>query len=134
MQALYQWIVAGTPPATIVREFVADRELVKVDMSYFTELTGEIPAKFEDLLATLEPELDRPWQQVDMVERAILLIGAYELRFCPHVPWRVAVNEAIELCKMFGAEDAHRYVNGVLDKIARTHRALEIAGSSAENV
>jgi transcription antitermination protein NusB len=134
VQALYQWIVARTPPAEIVREFVADRELIKVDIEYFTELTRSIPLKFDELLEEINPAIDRKWTQVDPVEQAILLIGTYELRFCPHVPWRVVVNEAVELCKMFGAEDAHKYINGVLDKLARTSRVAEISGmSSADN-
>ncbi len=129
VQALYQWIVAGTPPTTIVQEFVADRELIKVDMGYFTELTAEIPARFDTLIAAIEPKIDRTWLQVDTVERAILLIGTYELHFCPQLPWRVVLNEAVELCKMFGAEDGHRYINGVLDKIARDALCEEITGS-----
>lgn len=133
VQALYQWIMAGTPPASIVKEFVAERELIKVDMDYFTELTREVPGKFDQLLAAIEPALDRSWSQLDTVERAILLIGTYELRFCPQIPWRVVINEAIELCKMFGAEDAHRYVNGVLDKVAHECRCVEIAGLPTVN-
>lgn len=131
MQALYQWIVARTPPADIIREFVADRELIKVDIEYFTELTRSIPLKFDELLGEINPVIDRQWAQVDPVEQAILLIGTYELRFCPHVPWRVVVNEAVELCKMFGAEDAHKYINGVLDKLARTARVAEISATSS---
>lgn len=125
---MYQWIVADTPPANIVQEFIADRELVNVDMDYFSELTREIPSKFVELLAVIEPAIDRNWTRIDTVERAILLIGTYELRFCPQIPWRVVLNEAVELCKMFGAEGAHRYVNGVLDKIAHERRCVEIAG------
>ncbi|MDA0821519.1 MAG: transcription antitermination factor NusB [Proteobacteria bacterium] len=131
VQALYQWIVARTPPADIIREFVADRELIKVDIEYFTELTRSIPLKFDELLGEINPVIDRQWAQVDPVEQAILLIGTYELRFCPHVPWRVVVNEAVELCKMFGAEDAHKYINGVLDKLARTARVAEISATSS---
>jgi transcription antitermination protein NusB len=131
VQALYQWIVARTPPADIIREFVADRELIKVDIEYFAELTRSIPPKFDELLGEISPVIDRQWAQVDPVEQAILLIGAYELRFCPHVPWRVVVNEAVELCKMFGAEDAHKYINGVLDKLARTARVAEISAMSS---
>jgi N utilization substance protein B len=130
VQALYQWIVAKTPPAEIVCEFLKDRELVKVDIDYFSDLTHSIPIKFTELLGDIEPAIDRKWARIDTVEQAVLLIGAYELRFCPHVPWRVVLNEAVDLCKMFGAEDGHKYINGVLDKVAQETRKVEIAGTS----
>lgn len=130
VQALYQWRVAGTPPGEIINEFVADRELVKVDMAYFSQLTRLIPENFDALLANIMPALDRSWTRIDTVEQAVLLVGAYELQFCPDVPWRVVVNEAVDLCKMFGAQDAHKYINGVLDKIARGVRTVEISGPS----
>ncbi len=126
VQALYQWQLAGQDPNEILREFVAERELVKVDMEYFSTLTREIPCHLETLQADLKPALDREWHKLGPVERGVLLVGAYELRFCPHVPWRVVVNEAVELCKMFGADEAHKYINGVLDKTARSLRAHEI--------
>jgi N utilization substance protein B len=125
VQALYQWQVAGQDPQDILREFVAERELVKVDLDYFAALIRGIPDHVDELVEDLRPALDRDWQQVGPVERSVLLVGAYELRYCPHIPWRVVVNEAIELCKMFGAEEAHKYVNGVLDRIARKLRPYE---------
>lgn len=126
VQALYQWQLAGQDPNDIVKEFVADRELVKVDMNYFATLTREIPARIAALLDDLGPALDREWAKIGPVERSVLLIGAYELRYSPHVPVRVVINEAIELDKMFGADEAHRYVNGVLDKLARRLRPHEV--------
>lgn len=134
VQALYQWIVARAAPAEIIGEFVADRELVKVDLDYFTELTREVPARFDDLFASIEPTIDRSWAQIGPVEQSILLIGTYELRYCPGIPWRVVVNEGVELCKMFGPEDAHKYINGVLDKIARGCREVEIADNSTVKI
>ncbi|MGD9601279.1 MAG: transcription antitermination factor NusB [Gammaproteobacteria bacterium] len=125
VQALYQWQLAGHEPGEILREFVAERELVKVDMEYFSTLTREIPRQFDDLRADLEPALDREWTKLGPVERGVLLVGAYELRHCPHIPWRVVVNEAVELCKLFGAEEAHKFVNGVLDRTARAVRPVE---------
>lgn len=129
MQAIYQWLISGTTPEKIVEEFVTDRELVKVDLEYFTELTREIPRHYDALVAGIEQAIDRDWSRIDPVEQAILLLGSYELSHCPQIPWRVVVNEGIDLCKMFGAEEAYRYVNGVLDKIAQNTRQLEIAGS-----
>ncbi len=133
VQALYQWIVTNASPIEIVGEFVSDRELIKVDLDYFTELMREVPARFDDLLVIIEPAIDRSWTQIGPVERSILLIGTYELRCCTDIPWRVVLNEGVELCKMFGPEDAHKYINGVLDKIARSCRALEIASNSTVN-
>lgn len=129
VQALYQWQMAGGEPHEIVREFVADRELVSVDMEYFTALVREVPARFEVLTADLVPLLDREWRQLDPVERSVLLIGAYEMRYCLEIPYRVVINEGVELCKMFGTVEGHRYVNGVLDRLARTSRGTEIAAA-----
>jgi len=126
VQALYQWQLAGHEPNDILREFVAERELINVDLEYFSTLTREIPRHFDELLADLTPAIDREWNKLGPVERGILLVGGYELRYCIEIPWRVVVNEAIELCKMFGAEDAHKFINGVLDKVARQVRAAEL--------
>jgi N utilization substance protein B len=134
VQALYQWIVTRASPSEIVGEFVADRELIKVDIDYFSELTREVPSRFQDLLTIIKPTIDRDWAQIGPVEQSILLIGTYELRFCPQVPWRVVLNEGVELCKMFGPEDAHKYINGVLDKVARQCREIEITGNPTVNI
>lgn len=133
VQALYQWQLAGQEPREILREFVAERELVRVDMDYFSTLTTDIPRHAATLQGDLEPALDREWQRLGPVERGVLLVGAYELRFCPDIPWRVVVNEAVELCKLFGAEESHKYINGVLDRTARRMRPLE-SGAQAEPV
>lgn len=125
VQALYQWQLSGQDPNEILREFVAERELIKVDLEYFSTLAREIPNQIEILLGDLQPALDREWKKLGPVERSVLLVGAYELRFCMQIPWRVVVNEAIELCKMFGADEAHKYVNGVLDKVVRVIRSVE---------
>ena len=129
VQALYQWQMAGQEPGDILREFIAERELTKVDLDYFSTLTRDIPRQFAELKADLVPLLDRDWDKLGPVERSVLLIGGYELRHCPHIPWRVVVNEGIELCKMFGAEEAHKYVNGVLDRLARRLRPRESAAA-----
>lgn len=130
VQALYQWQMAGQEPCDIVREFVADRELVSVDMDYFSALVRDVPTQFETLKADLAPCLDREWRQLDPVERSVLLIGAYEMRNCLEVPYRVVINEGIELCKMFGTVEGHRYINGVLDRLAHATRGPEIAASN----
>ncbi len=122
LQALYQWQLAGQDPSDIVREFVAERELVDVDLGYFSTLTREIPATVVELERYLEGVLDRPLRELGPVERCVLWIGVYELKFCPEMPWRVVIDESIELAKMFGPEQAYRYVNGVLDRVVRAVR------------
>jgi transcription antitermination protein NusB len=126
VQALYQWQIAGQDPQDILTEFVAERELVSVDMEYFTVLVSEIPAQFDTLQADLQSCLDREWKKLDPVERSVLMIGAYEMRNCPEVPYRVVISEGVELCKMFGTAEGYRYVNGVLDKLAQDQRTPEI--------
>lgn len=130
MQALYQWQLAGQEPNDILKEFVAEREVINADMALFETLTRGIPRHIEELEADLRSVIDRPVQELDPVERAILLIGAYELRHCVETPWRVVINEAIELEKMFGAEQGHRYVNTALDRLARALRPVETAAGS----
>lgn len=127
VQALYQWQIGGHEPRDILSEFVADRELIDVDMAYFELLVKEVPAKFDALKAELSPYIDREWLQLDPVERSVLLIGTFEMKHCPEMPYRVVINESVELCKMFGTVEGHRYVNGVLDKLAHSLRELEIS-------
>ncbi|MEM7467277.1 MAG: transcription antitermination factor NusB [Pseudomonadota bacterium] len=131
VQALYQWLLAGQPPNQIIQEFIADRELVNVDMAYFSELTKTIPENYDQLRAFIIPHLDRDWQQIGPVEKCVLLVGAYELSSNPEIPWKVVINEAVGLSKMFGSEDAHKYINGVLDKIAETETRLGLPGAPA---
>lgn len=128
VQALYQWLVNETQPTTMIRQFSEQPEgLGRADSEYFTELLNGIVKHAPQLTLLLVPHLDRPLNQLDPVEHAILLLGAYELQFKPEVPWKVAVNEAINLSKIFGAEDGFKFINGVLDKLAHTQRSDEIA-------
>ncbi len=132
LQALYQWQMAGHDPKDILSEFVAERELLGVDMAYFRELTQEIPEQIQILQSQLRTVIDRQLEQLGTVERAALYIGAYELSFRPEVPWRVVVNEAVELTKMFGAQGAYKYINGALDNLARELRPDEIANEPGQ--
>jgi transcription antitermination protein NusB len=131
VQALYQWLLAEQPPKEIIKEFIAERELINVDTEYFCHLTEAIPDKYDELLGLIVPHLDRAWEQIDPVEKCVLLVGAYELSSKPEIPWKVVINEAVGLCKMFGSEDAHKYVNGVLDKLAEFGRRDNLLGASA---
>jgi len=127
VQALYQWQVGGHEPQDIVREFVDERELDSVDKEYFGTLVREVAQQFETLKRDLEVCIDREWTKLDPVERSVLLIGAYEMRNCLEMPFRVVINEGVELCKMFGTVEGYRYVNGVLDRLAQAQRAVEVA-------
>ena len=126
-QALYEWQITGQDPARITAQFLADEDLRKADSDYFQELVRQVPTRVAEIDAALEPFLDRPLARVDPVERAILRIGGYELMWRPDLAYRIVINEAVELAKLFGAEQGHRYVNGVLDKLARAIRSAEFA-------
>jgi N utilization substance protein B len=125
LQALYQWQMTGQDVTVVEHQFLEDEELAKADVGLFVALLRGIPTSLGRLDAALAPLLDRPVEQVDPVERAVLRIGAYELMEHPDIPYRVVINEAVELAKLFGAEQGHRYVNGVLDRLARQLRSAE---------
>lgn len=121
-QALYQWEMTGKGMPEIDAEFHAVRDLQGADLEYFRELLLKVAENIKELDDILGPILDRKIEEVDPVEKAILRIGVYELNYRVDIPYRVIINEAIILAKKFGAEQAHAYVNGVLDKVARTVR------------
>ncbi len=127
LQALYQWQLTGQNVSDIERDFLEEQDMEKVDIDYFQELLHKIPANVTDLDGHCDSYLDRPISQIDPVEQAILRIGAYELAFRPDIPYRVVINEAVELAKVFGAEQSHKYINGVLDKVAQQLREVEVA-------
>lgn len=126
MQALYQWQMTGQSPAEIIRQFMEEQDMKKVDRKYFEELINAIPQQKEELDIYAAKVLDRNIEQVDPIERAILRIGIYELKQRIDIPYRVVINEAVELAKLFGAEQGHRYINGTLDKVAQELRAIEV--------
>lgn len=126
MQALYEWQVAGNAPLDILNTYRAEQNLKNVDEDYFRDLflnTIQHQQQVDELMAGL---LDRPLAEVDPIETAILRMACYELAHRPDVPYKVVINEAIELAKTFGAEAGHKFVNGILDKAALTIRAEEI--------
>lgn len=122
MQALYQWQLTGQSAADINLQFLADEESAGADLEYFTELLKGSVADHEQIKAALAPFIDRPVEQLDPVEAAILMIGMYELMNRIEVPFRVVINEGVDLCKRFGATEAHKYINAVLDRAAREIR------------
>ena len=126
MQALYQWHMAGASLADIEAEFRADYDFSQVDLEYFQALLHGIPRCVDELEKTLEPLLDRRLDELDPIERTLLRMGTFELAKRPDVPYKVVINEAVALAKKFGATDGHKYINGVLDKVARQLRKLEV--------
>lgn len=125
VQALYEWHMTAQDPATIIQQFIADQDLRKADPDYFRALVEQIPSQVATIDAALQPFLDRPLAKVDPVELAILRLGAYELLQRPDITYRIVINEAVELAKLFGAEKGHRFINGVLDKLAHQVRIPE---------
>jgi len=127
LQALYQWQIAGQDLAEIETQFLVAPGAEKADVAYFRELLHAIPAITDQLRDSVEPLLDRPMVQLDPVERAVVWIGAYELLKRPDIPYRVVINEGVDLAKAFGADQGHKFVNGVLDRLARTSRRIELS-------
>ena len=126
LQAIYQWQVGGQAMADIESQFMAEQDLTQADVAYFSELVHGVPAHSAELDAHMRPYLDRPVAELDPVELAILRIGISELEHHPEIPFRVVINEAVELAKVFGAEQSHRYINGIMDKVARDLRRGEL--------
>ena len=129
MQAIYQWLMSGdTPVGDIESQFIEDQEMQSANQEYFSELIHGVVKNHDELSTLLAPHVSRPLQQVDPIERAVLLIAAYELKHVLSVPYRAVINEAIELTKVYGAEAAHKFINGVLDKLAGELRSAEKNG------
>ena len=125
MQALYEWAISGNPVFEIEARYRVENDMHKVDLGYFHELIHEIVNRHESIDDAFMAHLDRKFHELDHVERAILRIGTYELLHRPDVPYKVVINEGIELAKDFGATESHRYVNGILDEVAKQHRRAE---------
>ncbi|HYA38248.1 MAG TPA: transcription antitermination factor NusB [Candidatus Methylomirabilis sp.] len=126
VQALYQWQLTQQAPGEIENHFILDHEMDDIDVDYFHHLVREIPLHIHELDDHITPHLDRRVNDVDPVELACLRIGTYEFEFHPEIPYKVILNEAVELAKTFGAEHGHKYVNAILDKVAEGLRASEI--------
>jgi transcription antitermination protein NusB len=125
MQALYQWQLTGQPAGEIEAQLLADEDATRCDRDYLHELIAEVTARAQGLDELLAAHADRPVAELDPVEHSILLLGVYELTARLEVPYRVVINEAVELTKRYGATDGHKYVNALLDRIARRERAAE---------
>lgn len=132
LQGLYQRQLAGNDADDIRAQLVDSAGYERADQAYFGELWNGVARDYDLLLAGIVPLLDRPLAELSPVERAILAIGAWELVSRLDTPYRVVINEAVELARSYGGTDGHKYVNGVLDKYAATVRADEIAARSRE--
>ena len=117
MQAIYQWHIVPSDSNLLVREFLAERKVGQLDEIYFAALVKNIVANYESIKSNLEEFLDRDWDQIEVVEKSILLIGASEV-LSEEIPTKVAINESIELCKIFGTVEGFKFVNGVLDALS----------------
>ena len=118
VQALYSWAVSGNTAEQVELAFVLDQDMDGVDKPYFRKLFRQIVENIETIDFSISPYIDRAFDELDPIETTILRLAVYELRFELDVPYKVVINEAIEVAKLFGADESHKYINGVLDKIA----------------
>jgi N utilization substance protein B len=132
LQGLYERQLAGSAAAQVFEDLAASGGYRRADQPYFAELWQGAAGGYDALLARVAPLLDRSPSSLSPVERAVLVIGAWELLHRLEIPYRVIINEAVELAKEYGGTDGHKYVNGVLDKLAADVRAPEIAALARE--
>jgi N utilization substance protein B len=125
LQALYEWLLTGHDAQTLCSQAM-ESEGPKADRAHLEALVHGVIEHANDLHAGIQPFLDRPAESLSPIEHALLLIGGYELTQCPDIPYRVVINEAVELAKSYGGTDGHKYVNGVLDKLAAQVRPHEV--------
>ena len=125
IQALYQWQMAEQDIGDIESQFREERQNSKIDFDYFSELLHAVPAQVDELDALIEPHVDRTMKEINPVELAIMRMSVYELKHRLDIPYRVVINEAIDLTKQFGADQGFKFVNGVLDKLSKTLRQAE---------
>ena len=126
LQALYQKQIAGHDSGELLQQFREQTAYKRVDQEFFEEALAEICATQEELEKAIEPLIDRPLEQLDPVEMGVMLIGVFELQTRPDVPFRVVINEGVNLAKRFGALDGHKYINACLDLAAQTLRSAEV--------
>jgi N utilization substance protein B len=128
VQGLYQHLLGGSDEAAIRAQAASVPGFDKIDADLYATLLAETLDNIASLRASLAPYVDRDWEEVSPIERSILLLGACELRCRPETPYRVIINEAIELAKTYGGTDGHKFVNGVLDKLSPELRPHEAKG------
>lgn len=130
LQALYQWLMSGTDAHEIEAQFRVINKMDKVDVDYFCRLLHGVPKHVSSLEAHFTPFLDREISALNPIELTVLRLGSFELLYCPEIPYKVVLDEAISLTKEFGSQDGYRYVNGVLNNLAHQVRSIEISHSN----
>ncbi|MFU2486427.1 transcription antitermination factor NusB [Thauera sp. WH-1] len=132
LQGVYQWLLSGNSMATVQRHLESESEsLERTDRELFVTLLRGAIGSADELRASFEPLLSRPLAELSPIEHAILLLGSYELRHNLDTPYRVVINESIELAKGYGGTDGHKFVNGVMDKLAARLRPEEVEAARA---
>ncbi|MDO4440724.1 MAG: transcription antitermination factor NusB [Moraxella sp.] len=145
VQGLYEWLMTdhryataqrdllgGNEPHTIVARTRADNAMHTVHLGYYHELMREIPMQAGELIVDISRYLDRNFDKLDTIEKAVLLIGAYELKHSLHIPYKVVLDEAMQLNTHFGATDGHKFINAILDRYAKDVRTLEYTANKAQ--
>lgn len=127
LQAVYSWQMTDNPVEQVEINIAASTNMAKIDMGYFQEILRAVVKDHQELDTKIKPYLGRLPEELDLVEKAILRISTYELVQRVDVPYKVVINEAIELAKSFGAEESHKFINGVLDKAIKTLRKHELS-------
>ncbi len=122
VQAVYSWQISQNSVTDVEVNFIADNSKRRFDIEYFQLLLRGVTTNMSDIDEAISPYVDRPLDDIDQVEKAILRVAVFELKDCTDVPYRVVINEAIELAKSFAADDSHKFVNGVLDKAVKLVR------------
>ena len=126
VQALYQWLTSGGEIVQIEQQFLNQKE-GKISKAFFSNLILNIPKNISVLDEIIEPSLDRDFSELGPTEKAVMYLAVYELKFQLEVPYKVVINEAVELTKLYGADGAYKLINTSLDKIAKELRSLELA-------
>lgn len=134
LQAMYQWQISQSPISEIEAQFLAHHTAnKKIDLDYFKELIRAVPVQYQELDELMTPYLSRPLDELDPIELAILRLSIYELAKRPDIPYRVVINEALELAKKFGSVEGYKFVNGILDQVAKKLRIHEINAENKKN-
>jgi transcription antitermination protein NusB len=126
LQGIYEWLLNGSDVGVIVAHTRERQPTIKMDEEHFMALVEGIVKGQPILDEAITPHLDRPMKELSPIEHGVLLMGTYELQHCLDIPYRVVINEAVEIAKSFGGTDGYKYVNGVLDKVATQLRQIEI--------
>ncbi|MDP1638191.1 MAG: transcription antitermination factor NusB [Candidatus Nitrotoga sp.] len=134
LQGIYQWRLTSDDQEQIEKQILAEKGMGRCDVEFFSKLLRGVLTQHAELETVVATHLDRALDELSPVEFSVLMIGVYELTFHPEIPYRVVINEAVELTKTFGGTDGHKFVNGVLDKVAAQVRVVEVRGDSGKIV